>query len=687
MATPSDQDLDTLLQSFGNDTKMIGEFTKELESIEASDGIEAANQFTLEVMRQRQLAPSIDIAPQGPAGVAPQAPPPTEEEQSIERGRELVEERGLGGTSALIRGVGESALIGQTEEISATAQAALGRGDIVDIERQEEDISAALGEDFPGLTTIGELIGFATPGGAVSAIGKGVKATTGVIARTAPKLFGNITEAGLKKQFNKAFFRGASELGLFESTKELLETGDIEKAFGAGLFGAAAGGPGGVVGQKAAKFLQSKIKFSDAQKALALGLQLETMEREGGKGVAKLREVVAQMIGDARPEVLNSILRNPERIRELVKRGIIENRDIGIQIKNSVLNLRETLGKKIEVFKSKVRKSKKLTRRSKELKTVLNVSENELTSSSGASVLGPKEAALFDRVRKILAPEKINDADLLLVVESIDELKTQAAGNISAKAIRALELVRRKAKTRLRAKFSGWDKADANFVKFKENSDRFIRQIEKDPTRFVDTIFSKAKGEARRDVLRLKLLADKIDPSLRKQRRAVIREVFDVRAAQQVQRALTTPNRVQQQAIMNIVDKYRRRGAGIGATIGTMIGTKLGGPFVGAAPGGAAGFTIGQQVGEMIGQRVGNVDRIFKAAIRSKALGKQAKKIALDLKRLTDNGIKPTELFDLIPAGAKGVEELADFIVDETFAAPAPVNIEPLIEQSVQAAQ
>lgn len=617
----------------------------------------------------------------------------TEEEKQLETGRRLVEERGLGRGAAAIRGFGESALIGQQEEIAATVKGGLTDRSVLDVEREEEAVTSALREDFPGTFTVAEILGFATPGGVASRIGRGVQRGVKAaqesprLVKAVSKLFGNVGDDVVRKQLQGSFLRGAAELGLFEGAKELLESGEVGEALSSGTFGAITGGVGGKLGQKVIKGLQSRINPDQAHKALRLGILLEQTEREGGKAAKQLRETASQMLGNASPEVLRSISRNPERVQELVKRGTITNLEVGEQIKASIKDFRDRLGSRIEKFKTKVRKSKGTTRRTKELKNVLDVAERQLTSTSGASVLGAREASLFNRVRKILAPEKVSDNDLLLTIELIDELQKDAGGNLSRKAVNALNLVRRKAKTRLRKKFPGWDKADSNFVKFLEKSQSFERQIDRNPEQFVNTLFNRGKAAIRRDVLELMLFANRIDPKLGAKARRVAGEVLDIRAAQQVGKAITTPNRVQQQAIMNIVDKYRRRGTNVGIGLGTLIGSKIGGPFVGAPAGAAVGGAAGRTAGEIIGQRVGNIDRVFKLAIKSRSLSKQSKVIANDLKKLNDLGIQPAELLDFIPASAKGAEELSDFLIKEIFPPQNSNDIDNLVNQSIKAAR
>lgn len=615
-----------------------------------------------------------------------------EQQARVTRGRKIVSERGAGATAAFVRGAETTTLVGQAEEAIGAARALGSDVSAIGGIEEEEAVSAALKQDHPIAFTIGEIAPFLTPLGVPKALSKaGTKAATvaaPVIAgatNIAKKIFPSISNPKVLEAMGTAFVKGATELGLFEGAKELLETGDAKKAAKAAGRSALAGGVASAAfGGAAEKLSQSfNIKASDAENAIAIGLKQKAKEeavQAAAKEGDKAKRLTEKILIENDPNVIGPILNNPETVKKIVERGGIDNADIGKKLLENFKDIKSQLVIAVAKIKRPVQKDTSTLVDVGLAKKAILATEKSLSNTKGSSVLNEEAKREFASAKEFLYEDKINVSDALLAVEKIQSFVnyTKREGtNISEAASRGLKTARRAIKSRLHRMYPKWSQADEYLSKFKELSEDLEGQITKNPEAFVSNIFGRNKTQVRKSLVELAALARKVDPSIKGEVKDIYQSLVASRSAKAIMEAKFPTKRTVQEGAFRTSEKARNIGAAVGGTIGSYIGGIVAGGQ-GAVAGLAAGGGAGGAIGQKIGNSLVNPMNIVNAALRSKQLSAKAKMIAKDLQKATLEGGAEGfgKMLDLIPVTSKAGVDIAEFILNNSNLTTADI-LEP----------
>lgn len=650
----------TALEERGNDMAAI---TKSLQGMSAQEQSQffnaAAQKIGLQSDRSLMTVTPDKVSEMSPYLKNQIAQNPQGE---LQRGQSQIIKEDLGAPAAIVRGYGNTALLGHAENAGAAVQAVTGDKNFEVYQREQQERTQALQTEHPIAYTVGEILGFLTPQslGAklTSGVGKGVSA-----------LFGNISNPTLLRYLGRAFVTGAAEMGAFEGAQTAAKTGDFNEAIKAGAKGAAAGGITGAAIAGGGLGINKLLSGDSIQSIMAKGIEKQGLINAAEKRGEQVDDLSKKILSEDDPQILAAIKKQPERIKELVDNGTMSSYDIGSKLQKEFSNLKDHLVKKVGNLKEEVRKDTTPSIDTKQFKDMFQTLENKLTtsavpegSSKGISVLSSADKEQVNEIKNLMFSNKISPSDAILITDKIDSLVTygeRPSSNISALAQNLLKDIRRQIKNRVHLDHPEYSKADDNLQQFFANSELVKSQITNNPEQFVNRLFGQGKTQVRKDLMQLVVLANRIDPKSGAKNVQFARDIFNMKVAGQIKEGLIK----KADPTADRINRIRQRYTAGGATIGAGIGAKFGGPY-----GAAAGAAGGGVVGDRIGQVIGNPMRILNAAIRSKQLTQQAKKVAVDLRAITAMGGPEAfaKFIDQVPVGTKAAESLANFIIDNS---------------------
>lgn len=449
-------------------------------------------------------------------------------------------------------------------------------------------------------------------------------------------------------------------------------------------------------------------------------------ERKATAAQAKVLKLRAQLLREGDGPIGTAILNSPEKILQKVESGQDLNlNDIGLQLVADLDEIQTKLGAKVGTYRQAA-----LADRSQsvvvppELPEMLSQLKRNVTFSNGESALKGKIADNIDQVERIAKLGRVTPADLVLLTDSIDEALTfgksgQIGSNIVQKASQQLLDARRLIKetarmhnsralaeaadieraarvgkpstraigqVRKEIAFQLWADADDNYSKFAGVHAKIAGRVKESTAEaLTQNLFTKNKTQLRNDLAEALDYMAAIDPTAVGHGEAFFDNLAQIRAAQKIQTGMLAAeaagnkmpvvpgsiDRVVQQGVTDIVQRWEKAGEGIAGTIGgamgyvgsTLLDLGTSGDLVGA---GAAGWALklaGAMAGRHVGLKMADPRRVLHAAIKSKALSLEARQLASDMVYITDKigadgNIALLNLIGPIPA----VNELMGFV-------------------------
>ena len=389
----------------------------------------------------------------------------------------------------------------------------------------------------------------------------------------------------------------------------------------------------------------------------------------------KARRLSQELLAKGDGPVLDAILNRPEKVEALLKtHSDLNVNDLAIAAKGDLETIEKELGKRVGVFRDAaygdktmrlpvpedipnmlktIRERTTLADPTRQTGKAISLSERLSASAPGSRSLLPaniqSQLEYAERASK-LGVTTPNQA--MIWVDALDGVINYGAKN-DVPAIKnasgMLLIARGKIKDMLRQQSGqarAWAEADDAYQGFISASDGLINKLSSDSSESLIANLFRANNTPLRNRLASALnFMEKIDPKARGAGQAFFARRADMLAAQSITDIPNEVNRVVQQRVMNIVDRWTKRGERIGSAVGGGLGTAGGFIFGGGVPGGgvAGGMGllisrhIGSEIGHSIGTKLSNPMRVIEAAKRSKLLSKEAKDLANDLGYISKN--------------------------------------------------